>query len=689
MRNKLLALAAMSATCLSLSATKNMCVELKNGQIIRYDVEKVGQVFYENIGGDPVVNPIPEDTAAVGAFATGLEFKLVSGTTVSVSGVKANHPAEITIPYKVKIDGDVFTVVGIEGKAFAGSDVTSVTIPSSVKSIDNYAFYNCSALTSVTIPSSVTSIGEGAFYECSKLKNVTVPSSVTKIGTDAFDSCKNLDLVIYNSRDIVELGKDPFTGTKSVVFKGDDPSWVQVSNTPLKFKTLTSSTVSVIKDDAYSKLDSVNIPAKVIIEGLAYDVVSIADYAFSGCENLSDVQIPSTVTSIEYAFSGCEKLNAVIDNTRKNVKISDNAFVGCKSVRFTKDAAITDSTVVDVLTYSSLLFRINSDSLSAAVTSYNYNREDSIVTIPSKVLVNGDVYLVTRIDMHVFSDNGLLQSVTIPSTITEIGEMAFAYSPVTNFNVDPDNQYFSSEGGVLYNKDKTALICVGGGVEGELIIPSSVEVIKEFAIMNCYYLTKIVIPSSVKVIEGNPYGGGWWNVDVVIDNSRSNIAIYPGETFYGTRSITFTGSPLLFGLNSDSTGAVVMNDMINMQVEGRLDSDTLIIPSEVEINGKVYPVTSIGYVAFGGSYGLTSVEIPSSVTSIGYGAFQNCYNLTSVEIPSSVTSIGSYAFGWCENAEITIDNSEENIKFYNSSDKETTMAGSDAFYGVKSVTWLK
>ena len=73
------------------------------------------------------------------------------------------------------------------------------------------------------------------------------------------------------------------------------------------------------------------------------------------------------------------------------------------------------------------------------------------------------------------------------------------------------------------------------------------------------------------------------------------------------------------------------------------------IPSSVISNGITYAVTSIGYYAFDGCYGLTSVTIPNSVTSIGDSAFSGCSGLISVTIPNSVTSIGDSAFDECTN----------------------------------------
>ena len=90
--------------------------------------------------------------------------------------------------------------------------MTSLTIPSGVTSIGNYAFIGCSGLTSLNIPSSVTEIGRGAFEGCSGLTSLTLPSSVTSIGSEAFEGCSGLTSIYVYPENLPELGFNVFFG---------------------------------------------------------------------------------------------------------------------------------------------------------------------------------------------------------------------------------------------------------------------------------------------------------------------------------------------------------------------------------------------------------------------------------------------------------------------------------------------
>jgi hypothetical protein len=102
-------------------------------------------------------------------------------------------------------------VTGIGTKAFEQAPINTVSIPDSVISIGDFAFWDCESLTSVTIPNSVTSIGDSAFEICG-LTTITIPKSVTFIGTFAFFKCYRLTGVFFQ-------GEPPSHG--SLPFGGD------------------------------------------------------------------------------------------------------------------------------------------------------------------------------------------------------------------------------------------------------------------------------------------------------------------------------------------------------------------------------------------------------------------------------------------------------------------------------------
>ena len=262
----------------------------------------------------------------------------------------------ITIPDSVTTIGD---------HAFYGcGSLTSITIGNSVTSIGFYAFCNCSSLTSITIPDSVTSIGEWAFADCSSLTSITIPNSVTSIGRNAFYDC--------------------------------------------------------------SSLTSITIPDSV---------TSIGDYAFSNCSSLTSITIPDSVTSIgSYTFAYCSGVRSItIPNSVKSIK--DHAFYNCRylveiinqsSLNITKgnstygyigwNAVTIHNGESRIINTNGYLF-ITSDDNQNYLLGYTGSSTDLV--LPDNY--NGQDYVIYY---DAFKNSGLT-SIVIPDSVTRIEWGAF------------------------------------------------------------------------------------------------------------------------------------------------------------------------------------------------------------------------------------------------------------------------
>ncbi len=314
----------------------------------------------------------------------------------------------------------------------------------------------------------------------------------------------------------------------------------------------------------------------------------------------------------------------------------------------------------------------------------NYDSHPSLqsITIPDSVTSIGDEaflfcsslqsvtipHSVTSIGDRAFSHCESFQSVTIPDSVTSIGDYAFSGCSSLQSVTIPDS--VTSIGNWAFEYcELLHSVTIPDSVTSigdyafyrcsslqSVIIPDSVTSIGDSAFEHCSSLHSVTIPESVTIFKGNPFT----YCPARVINHSNHFTIFEGNLYTSDRreliSYLSKGENFIIPDSVTSIG--------NGAFRGCSSLHSVIIPVSV---------TSIGNWAFSDCSSLQSVTIPNSVTSIGDGAFYDCSSLQSVTIPDSVTSIGDSAFESCSSLQsVTIPDSVTNI-------------GRRAFYGCPSL----
>ena len=268
---------------------------------------------------------------------------------------------------------------------------------------------------------------------------------------------------------------------------------------------------------------------------------------------------------------------------------------------------------------------------------------------------------VKEIGYAAFSECAGLVSVKIPDNVTKIGESAFINcANLTKIDVTAGNKYYSSANGVLFNKDKSEIICYPAGIKNVgYSIPDGVTVIRDRAFNKCISLNSITIPKSVQDIETYSFFGctsleainvagsnkNYADVNgILFSKDKTKIVCYPANKKNMSYSIPVSVKVVGVGAFRDCIylkGITIPDSVTNIEHHAFSNCNSL---KSITIPDSI---TAIEMATFIDCASLTGVKIPASVTSIGWGAFSNCTSLTKITIPAGVKTIADKALGYC------------------------------------------
>lgn len=433
--------------------------------------------------------------------------------------------------------------------------------------------------------------------------NATIPAkinglTVTTIGKNAFAQtglgCLNIPASI--------------TDIKPNAFKFSGFNKIEVDKNNLNYTSINGVLFSKDKTVllAYPKENSAT--SYIIPDG----VKIIESTAFMGTSNLNSIVIPNGVTTIkENAFYLCSNL--------KNVSIPT-------SVKSIGEYAF--------------------DFSACTKENYGYYIGNCLIGADNEINGNFTIKDGTRL----VADSALreidnLGNISIPASVEIIGDCAFlnfSSESLKNITVANENKYFSSENGVLFNKNKTELLCYPCGKnETTYTVPNTVTKLAKVSFSGCK-LNKLNLPDNLKYIDESAF----------TETSLKTLSIPESVEYIG--KYTF----LMSGIET-----VNIPKRIATIEEGTFSCCINLKSVTIDNN-----IKHIGDYAFSACYNLSDINISNNVTSIGKGAFQSTI-IQKIELPASLESIGGYAFNNCQNLqEVTIPNKEikiDNRAFYN------------------------
>lgn len=631
-----------------------------------------------------------------------------SGRCVKIlNGVVYNADGTEFVAVLASASGEIHIAEGvteIPARLFQSNPlITGVVFPKGITKIGESAFNNCTGLQRVQLPEGLTEIGQSAFSSCNRLSQITFPESLTKIGGYAFNGCRRLlQITLPEGLQTVEYNAFSGTGLTSLtipegltsVGRGAFSSNRQLISVTLKgrsailqggafggcpnLREVNGSDVKTVDGIVYSADGTQLVALLSTVSGsirLEQGITSIPFGFFQGNERITEVVIPTGISTIEgSSFAYCKNLKSV--TLSKGVtQIGDSAFYSCEK--------LTSITLPKGVTH-------------IGDSAFGYCEKLTSLTLPEGL---------TSIGWGAFEGCTGLKSITLPSTLINLDSGAFDRCTNLQEINDLSGKYCKVEDGIVYSKDGTKILMVLTTCTGDVriadgvkeiaasaftgrsgitsvtlpdsvtqlerntfsdcsdlqsvILPKTLESLPWGIFSGCQKLTDVSLPAGLKTMEGYAFQNCGSLREITLPEGLQSIGI---GTFLDCRSLTSVTLPaslesLQTGVFGGCTGLTDIQDLSGKflkNIDGIVYSadQTRIVTVLASVSGNVEFAEGIMEIPMGlfdGNTRITGVVIPEGATRLDWLAFRNCVNLETVQLPESLTRIEEEVFEGCQN----------------------------------------
>lgn len=585
-------------------------------------------------------------------------YAMNNGETIFIRYAAGKNEKEFTI-------GGGTTVIG--AGAFAGvSSLESITLLSSVKTIEDGAFLRCASLKSMVIPLSVVSIDPGAFDGCISLASFTVngsnnnysassgvllskdsstiikypaaktdskytiPSKVTRIGDRAFaDACNLVNLEL--SAKVEYIGVDAFENCEKLTYNSSSGANYLGYSANKKYALIS------LNDSYSNKSFTVDSKTKLIAGGALADnkyvenvhlpsVEYICENAFAYCASLKYLDLSGAVTLYSGAVAHCSALNEILLGTSIKL-IEENAITDCPVIKsvFLKSTSAeawenlsVEQNKQDCISYNSAIRYYFSANKPAEIGNYWHYETKNGKDVP---VIWGET-------------SNLVASSGLEMTLSEDRKC---------YTVTGSGSFTGAQLVIPAEYQGKPVIAIGGGAFADntkitsLVVPYSVLSIGADAFVGCSSLTTVSIDNSVTSIGTGAFRDCVKLASIDMPDKLTSIE---AETFYNCKALNSVSLPE------------------NLAVINESAFHNCVAITEITLP---YGVMSIANNVFYGCSKLEKVTLPETLNEIGNNAF-TASGITTIDIPESVTWISESAFVGCESLS-AVNVVEENIEY--------------------------